>query len=63
MHMMIRDVGAMHFFDWRARERALGRGWRRTVAESHFYIGLDDDDAPRININKPNKVNAFIVLE
>ena len=63
MHMMIRDVGAMHYFDWRARERAMGREWRRTAAESPFYIGLDDDEVPRININKPNKVNAFIVLE
>ena len=64
MHMMIRDVGAMHYFDWRARERAMGREWRRTAAESPFYIGLDDDEVPydTYNITQTNKVNAFIVL-
>ena len=35
MHLMLRDIGQTRYFDFRARESAMGREWRRL--DSPFY--------------------------
>ena len=45
MRLMIRDVGAMCYVDWRAKETSMGREWRHM--QSPFYAGAEDQDETR----------------